>query len=110
MVAKFLNFDVKLTLVDELPNDMYGFLILVVIALVLLFGASKIPELFRAMGKAVGEFKKGKLEAELEMQQMQQQSQVQTSTQSDRVTELEKQLQELQKQLEQLKGKNSQQQ
>ena len=41
--------------------------ILIVIALaVVLFGAKKIPELARSIGKAKGEFKKGRAEGEKE--------------------------------------------
>lgn len=42
-------------------------IIAIVIVVILLFGANKIPELARSLGKATGEFKKGKndLEAEL---------------------------------------------
>ncbi len=45
----------------------YQELILVVIVVVILFGASKIPELARSLGKATGEFKKAKQETELEL-------------------------------------------
>ncbi|MFP3163767.1 MAG: twin-arginine translocase TatA/TatE family subunit [Acidianus hospitalis] len=90
------------------PSDIA---IIIIVALVLFFGTSKIPELFRSMGKAVGEFKKGRLEAELEMQQMQQQNQQpQVQNQADKTAELERQIQELQKQLEQLKSQKQQQQ
>jgi len=40
-------------------------LILVVIVIVLLFGASKLPELARSAGKSAGEFKKAQKEAEI---------------------------------------------
>jgi sec-independent protein translocase protein TatA len=36
----------------------------------LLFGANKLPELARAMGKAMGEFKKAQREAELELKSL----------------------------------------
>ncbi|MUM65885.1 twin-arginine translocase TatA/TatE family subunit [Acidianus infernus] len=88
------------------PSDIA---IIIIVALILFFGTSKIPELFRSMGKAVGEFKKGRLEAELEMQQMQQQTQPQVQSNTDKAAELEKQIQELQKQLEQLKNQKQQQ-
>ena len=42
-------------------------IILVFIVVILLFGASKIPELARSLGKATGEFKKGKQEIEHEL-------------------------------------------
>ncbi len=42
-------------------------MILIFVAVILLFGASKLPELARAMGKSMGEFKKAQHEAEREM-------------------------------------------
>ncbi len=41
--------------------------VLVVLAIIILFGASKIPELARSLGKASGEFKKAQHETELEL-------------------------------------------
>ncbi len=44
--------------------------ILVIFAvIVLLFGATKLPELAKSMGKSMGEFKKAQKEAELELKQ-----------------------------------------
>lgn len=40
---------------------------LIVIAVILLFGAKKIPELARGLGKSVGEFKKAKQEFDNEL-------------------------------------------
>ena len=40
---------------------------LIVVVIIVLFGASKIPELARSLGKATGEFKKGKTEIENEL-------------------------------------------
>ena len=40
--------------------------IIVVVLIAVLFGAKKIPELARALGKAKGEFKKGLAEGEKE--------------------------------------------
>ncbi len=40
---------------------------IVVIAVVLIFGAKKIPELAKTFGKAKGEFEKGKIEGEKEL-------------------------------------------
>ena len=37
-------------------------LVLVIVILVLFFGARKLPELARAIGKSIGEFKKGQKE------------------------------------------------
>lgn len=44
--------------------------LMIVLALVLLlFGASKLPELARSMGKSIGEFKKARIESEKEMKE-----------------------------------------
>ncbi|MEM0200608.1 MAG: twin-arginine translocase TatA/TatE family subunit [Saccharolobus sp.] len=75
------------------PSDI---IILLVVIAVLFFGSSKIPELFRSLGRAMGEFKKGRLEAEMEIQQMQTQ-------QSNNIEELERKIAELKKQLEEVK-------
>ncbi|MBA0908393.1 MAG: twin-arginine translocase TatA/TatE family subunit [Nitrosarchaeum sp.] len=42
-------------------------LVIVVIGAVIIFGAKKIPELAKTLGKAKGEFEKGKIEAEKEL-------------------------------------------
>lgn len=42
-------------------------IILIVLVVIILFGASKIPELARSLGKATGEFKKAKQEVEHEL-------------------------------------------
>ncbi len=42
-------------------------IIVIVIAVVLIFGAKKIPELAKTIGKAKGEFEKGKIEGEKEL-------------------------------------------
>jgi sec-independent protein translocase protein TatA len=42
-------------------------LVIVVLAAVFIFGAKKIPELAKTLGKAKGEFEKGKIEAEKEL-------------------------------------------
>ena len=42
-------------------------IILVIVVVVLIFGARKIPELARTFGKAKGEFEKGKIEGEKEL-------------------------------------------
>lgn len=45
-------------------------LLIVLLVLVLLFGANKIPKLARSTGQAMGEFKKGREEIEDELQGM----------------------------------------
>lgn len=44
-------------------------LIVILLLLVLLFGANKIPEMARAIGSSTGEFKKGRKEIENELQE-----------------------------------------
>ncbi|WP_089695551.1 twin-arginine translocase TatA/TatE family subunit [Halogranum gelatinilyticum] len=46
-------------------------LLIILLVLVLLFGANKIPKLARSTGQAMGEFKKGREEVEDELKEMQ---------------------------------------
>ncbi|WP_435128614.1 Sec-independent protein translocase subunit TatA/TatB [Halobaculum sp. D14] len=46
-------------------------MLIILLVLVLLFGANKIPKLARSTGQAMGEFKKGREEIEEELQDMQ---------------------------------------
>ena len=78
-----------------------GVVLVIIVLAILLFGASKIPELFRALGRAKGEFKKGELEAEMEINQMKANNLVESRSSSDldsKIKELERQLEELKKQ------------
>ena len=45
----------------------YEWVLIIVIVGVLLFGAKKIPELARTLGKSRGEFEKGKMEGDKEL-------------------------------------------
>lgn len=45
-------------------------MILIFIMVILLFGASKLPELARSTGKSVGEFKKAQHESEMEIRNL----------------------------------------
>ena len=45
-------------------------LLIILLVLVLLFGANKIPKLARSTGQAMGEFKKGREEIEEELKDM----------------------------------------
>jgi len=45
-------------------------ILLVFVVIVLLFGATKLPELARSMGQSMGEFKVGQMEAEKRYQNM----------------------------------------
>ena len=46
-------------------------LLIILLVLVLLFGANKIPKLARSTGQAMGEFKKGREQVEEELKDMQ---------------------------------------
>jgi len=49
-------------------------ILLVFVVIVLLFGATKLPELARSMGQSMGEFKVGQMEAEKRYQNMKDQA------------------------------------
>ncbi len=116
----FINFSVPYILEKSEIMALYNpenIIILIIVAAVLFFGASKLPELFRNMGRAVGEFKKGRIEAEMEVNQLQQaaaqsmsQPQIAPSTTPSHNNispeELERQIKDLQNKLEQLKKNN----
>ncbi|MGC9087802.1 MAG: twin-arginine translocase TatA/TatE family subunit [Conexivisphaera sp.] len=86
-------------------------IIIIIVAVVLFAGANKIPEIFHSMGRAVGEYKKGKVESEMELSRMTEapaQSQAAPSGSSEtdeRTKQLESQIAELQRQLQELKSK-----
>jgi sec-independent protein translocase protein TatA len=46
-------------------------MIVILLVLVLLFGANKIPKLARSTGQAIGEFQKGRQQIEEELEEMQ---------------------------------------
>ena len=41
-----------------------------IVALILIFGGKKIPEIARSLGRFTGEFKKGKMEMEKELKEV----------------------------------------
>jgi sec-independent protein translocase protein TatA len=53
-----------------IPSGFEWIIIAVVVGGVLLFGAKKIPELAKTMGKARMEYEKGKFEAEKELKDL----------------------------------------
>ena len=54
----------------------------IIIAVVLIFGAKKIPELAKTFGKAKGEFEKGKIEGEKELKDFKEKSSDTNSTET----------------------------
>jgi sec-independent protein translocase protein TatA len=62
---------------STLPIAQFGplqgpeILILIIVAVILIFGAKKIPELARGIGRASGEFKKGKEDINKEIEDIQ---------------------------------------
>jgi len=57
-----MTFPTLLAWTPSLPE-----LIIVCVVIILLFGAKKLPELSRSVGRSISEFKKGKEEAEREL-------------------------------------------
>ncbi len=59
-------------MVDLLPlfGPVGPEMLIILLVLVLLFGANKIPKLARSTGQAMGEFKKGREEIEDELQEI----------------------------------------
>jgi len=49
-------------------------IVIAIVAIVLLFGAGKVPQLARSFGQAMGEFKKAKREAELDLKKFEESS------------------------------------
>lgn len=48
----------------QFPQGFEFIIILIIIAVLLLFGPQKLPELARGIGRALGEFRRGKMEVE----------------------------------------------
>ena len=49
-------------------DSIDDWLIIAVVVAILFYGSSKIPQLAHALGRATGEFKKGRIEVEKEIQ------------------------------------------
>ena len=56
------------SIILQLPGGTEWIWIVIVIG-VLIFGAKKIPELARTLGKAKGDFEKGKIESEKDLKE-----------------------------------------
>jgi sec-independent protein translocase protein TatA len=89
-------------------ESVWDWVIVIIVALVLFGGASKVPQLARAFGRAVGEFKKGQMEVEKELRSLQEGSAAPTATQTQTPEDRQRRISELQKELEQLKSQDSQ--
>lgn len=50
-------------------DSLDDWLIIAVVAAILFYGSTKIPQLAHSLGRAMGEFKKGRLEVERELKQ-----------------------------------------
>jgi len=48
-------------------DSIDDWLVIAVVAGILFYGSSKIPQLARSLGRSVGEFKRGRLEVEREL-------------------------------------------
>ena len=61
---------------SNIANFIAGqeWIFIIIIAVVLIFGAKKIPELAKTFGKAKGEFEKGKIEGEKELKDFKEKS------------------------------------
>jgi len=60
----------------NISNFIQGqeWIFVIIVVVVLIFGAKKIPELAKTFGKAKGEFEKGKIEGEKELKDFKEKS------------------------------------
>ncbi len=78
----------ELVKMQFLPGGQEWIVILLII--LLLFGASKLPEVARSLGRSVGEFKKAQKEAEMELREFERQLREGRYSQSEKRERLEK--------------------
>lgn len=64
--------------------------LLIILVIFLLFGASKLPEVARSLGKSMGEFKKAQREAEMELREFERDLREGRYTKDDKRKKLEK--------------------
>jgi len=69
--------------------------LIIILIVALLFGASKLPELARSLGRSVGEFKKAQREAELELRRFEKELREGKYTRDEKRAKLEKIAKEL---------------
>ena len=62
-------------MIENIFNFIAGqeWIFVIIIAVVFIFGAKKIPELAKTIGKAKGEYKKGEIEADEELKKFKEQ-------------------------------------
>ncbi|MDP3780746.1 MAG: twin-arginine translocase TatA/TatE family subunit [Nitrosopumilaceae archaeon] len=58
-------------MLDAIPNLIAGqeWIFIIIIAVIVIFGAKKIPELAKTFGKAKSEYEKGKIEGDKELKE-----------------------------------------
>ena len=57
-------------MISHILLNMFGpEMIIILLAILLLFGGRKIPELMRGLGKGISEFRKGKNESEKDLEE-----------------------------------------
>ncbi len=78
----------NLVYMQLLPGGQEWLLILLVVFL--LFGASKLPEVARSLGRSMGEFKKAQKEAEMELRQFERELREGKYTKDEKRAKLEK--------------------
>lgn len=54
-------------------------LIIVLVVILILFGPKKLPDLSRAVGKSIGEFKRGKKEVDAELRKLDEEEETEKS-------------------------------
>lgn len=85
-------------------GSITDWVILIVVVVVLFAGASKIPELARAFGRAKGEYEKARMEVQRELAAAQAQPQQPLQPQQSK-QELNSKIEQLEKELAELKKK-----
>jgi len=74
----------------ELMIDSVTGILIVVVIIALLFGVKKLPEFARNLGKATGEFQKGKMEAQKDLSDLKKSAEETTKTVEDTTNEIRK--------------------
>ncbi|WP_291766157.1 twin-arginine translocase TatA/TatE family subunit [Caldivirga sp. UBA161] len=89
-------------------GSVWDWVIVIAVILILFGGYNKVPELFRALGRAVGEFRKGQVEVERELRQLTnepQSNQANANKQDNTGKAKDEENEELRRQIEELRRK-----